>query len=317
MTSIRSKLFQFVIRNRNYFQFKFRRTPEITWDTSVTELRLKTEKASTMFGKLSKDILLRELDIDGMYGEKLCLSGEDIGKIILYFHGGGYVIGSAKGHRIHVSKIVKLSGIPALTFDYSLGPEKPFPAGLNDSIKAYMYLLEKGYQPENIIFMGDSAGGGLALATLLELKEKLLPLPKAAIVLSPWTDLKNTGDSLTKNEKVDFLTWRESWTIFSDYYRGGESPDNPLVSPLYGDLRGLPPLKIFVGGDELLLDDSVRFAQKAKEAGVEVSLVTGKGMFHCYPVCAPLFPEATAAMSELVTFLQAQLEVNKVPDDVL
>jgi len=270
-----------------------------------------------MFGKLPKGILISELEINGIYSEKLYPAEKESEKIILYFHGGGYVIGSARGHRIHVAKIVNLSGIPAVTFDYGLGPEKPFPAGLNDSINVYNYLLDNGYRSENIIFMGDSAGGGLVLATLLALKERTIPLPKAAIVLSPWTDLKNTGESLKKNESVDFLTWRESWTIFSEYYRGGESPENPLVSPLYGDLSSLPPLKIFVGSDELLLDDSVRFAQKAKAAGVDVSLVIGEGMFHCYPVCAPIFPEATAAMSELVTFLQAQLEVNEVPEAVL
>jgi acetyl esterase/lipase len=225
-------------------------------------------------------------------------------RIILYFHGGGLVVGSVKSHRAIVAKFVKGSGIGALAFDYGLAPEHSFPEGLNDSVAAYHYLLGEGIKPSNIVFMGDSGGGGLCLATLLALKDKGITLPAAAVVLSPWTDLANTGDSWETNAEVDTLCWKEAQTIFSKYYVGDNDPKLPWISPLYGDLKGLPPLLIYVGGDELLLDDSVRFAEKAKAAGVNVTLKVGEKMFHCYPACAPLFPEATQAKDEICDFIK-------------
>jgi acetyl esterase/lipase len=189
-------------------------------------------------------------------------------------------------------------------FDYGLAPEHPFPEGLNDSVAAYRYLLAEGLKPFNIIFMGDSGGGGLCLATLLALKDKGIPLPSAAVALSPWTDLANTGDSWQTNAEVDTLCWKEAQTIFSKYYAGDNAPKLPWISPLYGDIGGLPPILIYVGGDELLLSDSTRFAKKARAAGVDVTLRIGAGLFHCYPACAPLFPEAKQAMDEICAFIK-------------
>jgi acetyl esterase/lipase len=226
---------------------------------------------------------------------------------MLYAHGGGYVIGSARGHRPHVAKFVKGSGTSALVVDYRLAPEHPFPAALEDTLAAYRFLLAQGMSSSNIVLAGDSAGGGLCLATLLALRDKDLPLPAAAAVLSPWTDLKCTGASLEANRHVDTLTWLESWTVFSKYYVGDNDPENPWISPLYGDLHALPPILIYVGADELLLDDSTRFAEKATEAGVDVTLRIGEGMFHCYPVCSPLFPEAKEAMQEICSFIRGHV----------
>jgi acetyl esterase/lipase len=217
------------------------------------------------------------------------------------------VTGSCQGHRSVVAKFVKASGVGALLFAYRLAPEHPFPAALEDALAAYRWLLAEGVSPDHIAFMGDSAGGGLGLATLIALRDQAVPLPAAAVALSPWTDLKCTGESLTTKAKVDSLTWKESWAVFSSYYAGENDPGLPWISPLYGDLQGLPPLLIYVGGDELLLDDSTRFAEKAERAGVEVTLRVGEGLFHCYPVCAPLFPEAKQAMVEICTFIKAHL----------
>ena len=172
---------------------------------------------------------------------------------------------------------------------------------------AYKYLLSEGIESSKIVFMGDSAGGGLCLATLLALKERKIPFPAAAIALSPWTDLKNTGESLKSNINVDSLTWRDSWIDFSRYYVGQNDPGLPLISPLYGDLHGLPLLLIYAGEDELLRDDSIRFAEKTNAVGVNVTLCVGKRMFHCYPACAPIFPEATKAKNEICEFIKSHV----------
>lgn len=152
--------------------------------------------------------------------------------------------------------------------------------------------------------MGDSGGGNLCLAALLALKQKRLPLPAATVALSPWTDLNNTGDSWISNAQKDNLCWPNAQNVFSKYYAGEHDLNNPLISPLKGDLKGLPPLLIFAGENELMRDDAVSFAEKAEKAGVEVTLHIGRGLFHCYPVCAPLFPEAVAAHKEICQFIK-------------
>ncbi|MFC2082376.1 alpha/beta hydrolase, partial [Bacteroidota bacterium] len=225
-------------------------------------------------------------------------------KVILYFHGGGLVLGSIKAHRGIVAKFVKGSGVPALLFDYGLAPEHPYPEGLNDSIAAYKYLLAEGIKPSNIIFGGDSGGGCLLFAALLALKEKGIPLPAAAFALSPWTDLTNSGESWKTNAEADRLTWKDAQTIFSKFYTGDNDPKDPLISPLFGNLKNFRPLLIFAGSDEAMRDDSTRFAEKAEKAGVDVTLVIGDGLFHCYPACAPLFPEAVEAMEQINRFIK-------------
>jgi epsilon-lactone hydrolase len=141
------------------------------------------------------------------------------------------------------------------------------------------------------------------LSFVLALKDRGIPLPAAAVALSPWTDLKCTGESYYSNAKK-CLSPEGTWTAFSKHYVGDCDPGLPWISPLYGDLRGLPPVLIFVGSEEILRDDSVRFAQKAKDAGVNVTLKVGDGLFHCFPVCAPFFPEATQAMNEICAFIK-------------
>lgn len=273
----------------------------------MQQLREEVEKGAGFFGKLPDGFELMPIKVGALSAEWMLPSQATKDRVILYFHGGGLVVGSVKAHRGIVAKFVKGSGIGALVFDYGLAPEHPFPEGLDDSVTAYRYLLTEGVKPSNIVFTGDSGGGGLCLAALLALKDKGIPLPAAAVVLSPWTDLENTGESWETNANVDTLCWKEAQTIFSKYYVGDNDPKLPWISPLYGDLHGLPPILIYVGGDELLRDDSTRFAEKAKAAGVDVTLKIGEGMFHCYPACAPLFPEATQAMDEICAFVRARI----------
>lgn len=308
MPSLRSRLFVFALKYRHLLRFQLKRTNAVSRKTSIPRLREEVERGASFFGKLPENFLLRPVDIDGLAAEWMQPSAASPKKAILYFHGGGLVLGSVAAHRSIVAKFVSGTGISALVFDYALAPERPFPAALDDSVAAYRYLLDEGIEPHHIVFSGDSGGGNLVFATLLALKAQQLPLPAAAVALSPWTDLTNSGESWEANAKIDTLCWKEAQTIFSEYYTGASDPTSPLISPLFGNLQGLPPLLIYAGGDELMRDDSTRFAAKAKKAGVDVTLRIGEGLFHCYPACTPLFPEATQAMTEICEFIKTKLD---------
>ncbi len=193
-----------------------------------------------------------------------------------------------------------------ISVDYRLAPEHPFPAAMDDTLVAYRWLLAQGVSPERIVIVGESAGGGLALATLLALRDQGLPLPAGAVALSPWTDLELTGESCRTKVKVCISPLGMN-RVCSQYYVGDNDPRLPWISPLHGDLHGLPPILINVGEDETMLDDSTRFAEKAKAAGVDMTLMVGPGMVHCYPLFAPLFPEATQAMAEICAWIKAQV----------
>jgi len=303
MQSIRSRFFIFLLKHRHWFRLKLK-SETIDWNTSIQDLRQRVEKSAGMFGKLPSDIEILRAPMDNPTGEFVKISGVDNERIILYFHGGGYVMGSSRGHRAIVAKFVKESGVNALTFDYRLAPEHPFPAALNDSVKVYSWLLSQEISPSNIVFVGDSAGGGLCLATLLSVRDRNIPLPAAAVALSPWTDLNCTGESYNRK---DPLAPEGSWQVFGKYYAGDHDRSQPLISPLCGDLKELPPLVISVGEDENMLDDSTRFAEKARISGVEVTLQVGKGMVHCYPALSPLFPEAKNAVKDICTFIKSNI----------
>ena len=302
MRSLRSYLILFLLKHRHWFRGQ-RKRETIDRNTSIPAQREKVERSAGMFGKLPEGMAVTPVQIGAMHAEWLRPAAAPGDRVMLYFHGGGYVMGSARSHRAIVAKFVLQSGLPALIFDYRLAPEHPFPAALDDAVAAYRWLLDEGYAPSQIAFAGDSAGGGLALATLLAVRDGGLPLPAAAAVMSPWTDLKSTGGSYSRR---DPLAPDGSWAVYSAYYAGDEDPGNPLISPLYGDLAGLPPLLIYVGDDEAMLDDAVGFADKARAAGVDVRLHVGRGMVHCYPAMAPMFPEATAALNDICAFLAAR-----------
>jgi acetyl esterase/lipase len=227
-------------------------------------------------------------------------------KVILYVHGGGYVSGSCSDHRGFVSKFAKRCGIINLVYEYRLAPENPFPAALDDSVIIYQAILTKGISPENIVIAGESAGGGLTLALLLALKGNNIPLPAAAAAISPWTDLTCSSESYRTKRKVSVAPFN-SWLVFSKHYVGNNRSDNPLISPLFGDLTGLPPIYINSGQDDELFEDGEKFYQKAKSAGVDITFKAGTGMVHCYPLLAPMFKEAKEAMDEICDFIKKHI----------
>ncbi len=303
MQGLKSKIILGLMVNRHLFRGKLRKQLFDPSPEGVRRLRELTEKGGKMFGKLPPEVEIVPFTVGEMYAEWMNLPANDVQKVILYFHGGMYVTGSAQSHRQHVIKFVSGSGINALVFNYRLAPENPFPAALDDAVSAYQFLLDEGFDPKNVVFAGDSAGAGLCLATLLAIKNKGIALPAAAAVLSPWTDLARTGESyLTNVEKC--LSPKGSSENASAFYAGENDKRNPYISPLYGDLKGLPPLHISAGSNEILRDDSIRFAGKAQKAGVDVALLVGEGMCHCYPAFGNLFRESKQAMVEICDFLK-------------
>jgi acetyl esterase/lipase len=226
---------------------------------------------------------------------------------MLYLHGGAYDLGSPAMYRDFTWRIARAARTRLLCIDYRLAPEHPFPAALEDAVKAYRWLLDEGADPKHVGFMGDSAGGGLTLATLLKLRDDGAPLPAAAVVLSPWTDLALTGETLRTKAAVDPMISGPGLPIAAKGYLAGADPRDPYASPLYGDPAGLPPTLILVGTDEVLLDDSLRMADKMRAAGCEVEADVWPGMFHVWLALARLLPEARAAIARVGAFLDDKL----------
>jgi epsilon-lactone hydrolase len=319
MPSLRSRLVIFAVQNRQLFRFQLKREV-ITRETSTVALRKQHAEGAKKLGPIPSSVAVSAVKIpglpEGLAAEWIHPAGSaDLpgpkDKAIFYTHGGGYVSGNCEDHRMHVAKFVRDAGVGALLYDYRLAPEHPFPAAMEDTLTAYRWLLEQGVRPENLLIAGESAGGGLCLASLLAIRDEGLPLPAAGVALSPWTDLKCSGSSYRTNAMRDISTLG-SWDVWGSYYVGENDPGMPWISPLYGDLHGLPPVMIQVGDHEILLDDALRFAEKARAAGVEVSLHVWEGMVHCFPLLAPLFPEATQAWEETIAYIQKKLGARQV-----
>jgi len=305
MTSLKSKIFNALMRNSHLLRGQLRKEV-FDSNTSIQGFRERCERGASRYARIPEQIQVTQQTIEGMNSEWIRPEKTNENKLILYVHGGGYVSGSCNDHRGFVSKFAKNTGITNLIYEYRLAPEHPFPGALEDSVKIYQWLLNEGYQPENIIIAGESAGGGLGLALLLALKERGIKMPVAAVAISPWTDLSCSSESYRSKNKVSVAPLN-SWNVFSKYYRGEHDPTNPLISPLFGDLAGLPPIFINSGTDDELFEDGKKFYLKAQKSGIEISFREGKGMLHCYPLLAPFFPEATEAMDEIVNFIKKHL----------
>jgi epsilon-lactone hydrolase len=306
MASFKSKMFNFMVRNRHLLQGKFRKEA-FDFNTSISGFRDICERGAERYAKIPSGVAIKPDVIGGLQVAWHIPDGADPSKIILYVHGGGYVSGSCADHRAFLSAFTKRVGVANLIYEYRLAPENPFPAALDDSVEMYEWLLSSGYKSENIVIAGESAGGGLCLALLLALKERKIALPAAAVAISPWTDLTCSGESYKTKNRVSAAPLN-SWFVFSNYYIGNNSATNPLISPLFGDLKGLPPLFINSGSADELFDDGEQFHRKAKEAGVDSIFRAGEGQLHCYPFFAPMFREATEAMDEICEFITIRLK---------
>jgi len=280
-----------------------------SFQKSVKEVNIPTVRAGmdqlATIGKLPKDVKCEPVIAGSVPAEWITTPNAENQKVILYLHGGGYVAGSIGTYRDLVARISRLSKTRILILEYRLAPEYPFPNALEDAIAAYNWLISaEKIDPNNIIIAGDSAGGGLTLATLIKLHAEGVSLPVAAVCLSPWTDLAGTGESQKTKVEVDPFTTPEMFEITARAYLGTTDPKNPLASPLYADLHGLPPLLIQVGTSEALLDDSVRFAERAKAAGGDVRLEVWKDMIHIFAFFAVFAPESRQGIEQICEFIQ-------------
>lgn len=252
------------------------------------------------------DVKTTAVDAGGVPAEWVDAPGADAGRVIVYLHGGGYVVGSVVSHRNLASRLGRAAGARVLNVGYRMGPENPFPAAVDDAVAAYRWLMQNGGTPERTAVAGDSAGGGLALATLLALKDGGDTLPAAAFVMSPWTDLTMSGDSMTSRADKDPMIQGPMLGGMAQAYLQGKDASDPLISPLNGDLTGLPPVYAQVGEAEVLYDDAARFVEKAKAAGVDATFDPWPEMFHVWQLQASIIPEGQQALEKGGEFIKAR-----------
>jgi acetyl esterase/lipase len=270
---------------------------------TIDGFRLAFEEMMAQFA-LDGDITCQRVGAGGVPAEWVAAPGAAEDRVLLYLHGGGYVIGSMRGYRVFLSRLSRASGGRVLGLEYRLAPESPFPAAVEDAVAAYRWLLAQGVDPKGITIGGDSCGGGLTVATLVALRYLGEPMPAAGVCISPWVDLEGTGGSMSSKADLDPIVQREMLQFMAQLYLGDRDQRTPLASPLYADLRGLPPLLILVGTAETLLDDSTRLAERAKAAGVAVELEVWDDMVHVWPIFAPILPEGQGAIERIGQFIR-------------
>jgi acetyl esterase/lipase len=226
---------------------------------------------------------------------------------LLYLHGGGYLIGSPKSHRHMLGPSSAESGLPIFAADYRLAPEHPFPAAVDDAVAAYKGLLDSGISADKLAIAGDSAGGGLTFATLVAARDKGLPMPSCSVAISPWGDLSQGGESHRARAKRDPIVKKEGLDEMAAAYLAGADPKTPLASPLFANLKGLPPLLIQVGTEEALNADAVALKKRAEDAGVEVSFESWGGMIHVWHIFHPILSEGRDAIARIGAFVKQRI----------
>ncbi len=276
---------------------------EVAAKKRVKDERDELEHMANMI-QLSNDVETKKVNIDGIDAIWLKTPGVEEESLIIYLHGGSYTAGSFNSHKDLVQRLSREAKCKIITIEYGLAPEQPFPKGLNDVIKIYNWLInEEKYKPNKIVIVGDSAGGGLTLATLVKLRDLNIKLPAAGVCLSPWTDLAFTGESYYDKNIRDPGITLDDLMFAAKLYIGNNDPKNPYISPVYADLKGLPPLLIHVGTVEKLLNDSTRVAESAKKAGVNVTLKVWNEMIHVFQAYAVLIREGEESIKEIGSFI--------------
>lgn len=274
-------------------------------DASLAERRRRATLVARLVPRPPSEIQRVAVEAGGVAAEWVQSPASHLARHILYLHGGGYVIGSPSLYRHFTWRLAESAGARLLAVDYRLAPEHPFPAALDDAVAAYRWLLAGGADPRQIAVIGDSAGGGLAFATLLRCRDEgRLPLPAAVVALSPWTDLALTGQSLRHNAAADPFLDAEGIPPVAACYLAGADPRHPYASPLYGDPTGLPPALIQVGSDEVLRDDATRMAERLTAAGCKVALEIWPRMPHVWHLFGPMMPEAQRAIARIGAFVR-------------
>jgi epsilon-lactone hydrolase len=267
------------------------------------EMRPVLERLFTDFPS-ARQVKCEPVSAGGVKAEWITAPNAAADRAILYLHGGGYIMGSINTHRELIARLSKAAQARILALDYRLAPEHPFPAPVEDATAAYRWMLAQGLKPSRIAVAGDSAGGGLTVAALVAFRDAGLPMPAAGIPISPWVDLEAIGESMKTRSSQDPIVKPEMIREIARVYLAGQNPRSPLAAPLYADLHGLPPLLIHVGDAEALLDDSKRLAERAKAAGVDVTLEVWPEMPHVWHLFAHFLPEGQQAIDRVGEFVR-------------
>lgn len=300
MASWQAKIASLIIRTL------IKRKPSRDLNKMIMVTRKKLEPPKFLLRRIPRGATIIPVEESGIKGEWSSW-GVSTERTLYYLHGGGYVALSPAVYREFLLGIAKSCPVRTFAVDYRLAPEHVFPAAVEDAVAGYQWLLDQKIDPRKMVIGGDSAGGGLTLATLIAIRDRGLPLPAAAFCLSPWTDLAVTGKSIDENTDRDVMFYGEGVRRGAPVYLGGASPTNPLASPLYGDLSGLPPLLIYVSESEVLRDDSTRLAERARAAGVETDLRVWNDLPHVWPILARFgVPEARTVVKEIGEFIQSR-----------
>ncbi len=298
-TSFRARLVKAI--SSKYFEFLV--TPE---SADIPYMRARLDRFARLV-PVATGIRVRREQFAGLDAEWLEPPDPVSGKVLLYLHGGAYVLGSCDSHRHLVSHIGREAGVTALLPEYRLAPEHPFPAAVDDAARCYQALLETGYAPADIVIAGDSAGGGLTMATLLNLRELGIPQPALGSLMSPWLDLAAEGESIQTRREEDPWFSPEDFPHVTRFYCADEELRSPLVSPVYADATGLCPIYIQVGDHEILLSDSERLASNVSEAGGEVELEVWPDMWHVFQAFVLVMPESRQAVQKLASRIRRAL----------
>jgi len=280
----------------------------VTWATDTIAADRQRIDGGPTPALMGKGVSVRPLapgELGDAVGEWVGVAGAK--RHILYLHGGYYLAGVTGTYHNLAGRLARELRAEVVLLEYPLAPEHPYPAAIDDGVAAYRALLDTGVDPSVLAIVGDSAGGGLTLAVLLRAKAEGLPLPAAAVAMSPWADLTCRAESIERNDQSDVVVSARSARAAAAHYAGAAALDDPYVSPLFGDLAGLPPLYLTVDESETLLDDSLRVADRARAAGVRCELERTSGLFHIWPVLVPMLREARETVGNIVRFLDHEL----------
>lgn len=293
MASFRSSILRFLIRNT------------MNWNKSLGEIRTDLERLNKK-ADIPQNIKVQAISARGVKAELIEPVGAPSDKIVIYLHGGGYCLGIVNTNRSFVAKIAAGTGFRTLLVDYRVAPENPFPAAIEDVVAVYRWLLGSGYLPHNIAFMADSSGCGLTLAALMNLKNDTVSMPAAAAFITPMVDLTGSGESFVTRKDVDPFQYLDPLSIIKNYI-GDNNPKLPVLSPLFGDLQGLPPMLIHAGDYDVFLSDAVRLGKKARESGIEVTFKIWDKMWHIFHMNADFLPDAKTALEEICAYIKGKI----------
>ncbi len=277
--------------------------PLIPEGASLEQMRSGMDAMGDML-PVPDGVSVTSVDAGGVPSDWVAAAGSDASRAVLYCHGGGYVIGSTLSHRGLLGRLSAATGARVLGINYRMAPESPFPAAVEDSVKAYRFLLDQGIDASRIAVAGDSAGAGLAAATLVALRDEGLPQPGCAVCISPWVDMEGQGETMETRAAVDPMVQREALLEMAKLYLAGADPRAPLAAPLHADLSGLAPILIQVGDAETLLDDSIRFEAALKQAGNDVTLEVWDEMIHVWHLFAPMLDKGQEGIDKMGEFIR-------------